>query len=58
MVYLVQNRDRIVSKDDLLQAIWGRRIVSESTMTSRINAARKAVGDGGEAQRLIAGLSE
>jgi DNA-binding winged helix-turn-helix (wHTH) protein len=38
--------------------MWGRRIVSESTMTSRINAARKAVGDGGEARRLIAGLSE
>jgi len=53
LVYLVRNRERVVSKDDLLQAIWGGRIVSESTMTSRINAARKAVGDSGEAQRLI-----
>jgi pimeloyl-ACP methyl ester carboxylesterase/DNA-binding winged helix-turn-helix (wHTH) protein len=53
LVYLVQNRDRVVSKDDLLQAIWGGRIVSESTLTSRINAARRAVGDSGEQQALI-----
>jgi DNA-binding winged helix-turn-helix (wHTH) protein len=53
LVYLVRNRERVVSKDDLLQAIWGGRIVSESTMTSCINAVRKAVGDSGEAQRLI-----
>jgi adenylate cyclase len=53
LVYLVLNRDRVVSKDDLLGAVWSGRIVSESTMTSRINAARKAVGDNGEAQRLI-----
>ena len=53
LVYLVQNRDRVVSKADLLKAIWGDRIVSESTLTSRINAVRKAVGDSGEAQRLI-----
>jgi TolB-like protein/class 3 adenylate cyclase len=53
LVYLVQNRDRVVSKADLLKAIWGGRIVSESTVTSRINAVRKAVGDNGEAQLLI-----
>jgi TolB-like protein len=53
LVYLVRNRERVVSKDDLLEAVWGGRIVSESTMTSRINAARKAIGDSGEAQRLI-----
>ena len=53
LAYVVRNRDRVVSKDDLLQAIWGGRIVSESTMTSCINAVRKAVGDSGEAQRLI-----
>jgi DNA-binding winged helix-turn-helix (wHTH) protein len=53
LVYLVRNRDRVVSKNDLLRAIWGGRIVSESTMTSRINAARKAVDDSGEAQRLL-----
>jgi pimeloyl-ACP methyl ester carboxylesterase/DNA-binding winged helix-turn-helix (wHTH) protein len=53
LVYLLQNRDRVVSKDDLLAAIWGGRIVSESTLTSRINAARRAVGDSGEQQALI-----
>ena len=53
LVYLVQNRDRVVSKDDLLEAVWGGRIVSESALSSRITAVRKAVGDNGEAQRLI-----
>jgi TolB-like protein len=53
LVYLVQNRARVVSKDDLLQAVWGGRIVSESTLTSHINAVRKAVGDSGAEQRLI-----
>jgi TolB-like protein/cytochrome c-type biogenesis protein CcmH/NrfG len=53
LVYLVQNRDRVVSKDDLIASIWGGRIVSDSTLTSRINAARKAVGDSGEGQKLI-----
>ena len=51
--YLVENRDRVVSKDDLIAGVWGGRIVSDSTLTSRITAARKAVGDNGEAQRLI-----
>jgi TolB-like protein len=53
LVYLIRNRDRIVTKDDLLASIWGGRIVSESTLTSRINSARKAIGDSGGAQRLI-----
>ena len=53
LAYLVQHRDRVVSKDGLLEAIWGDRIVSESTLTSQINAARKAVGDNGDRQRLI-----
>jgi DNA-binding winged helix-turn-helix (wHTH) protein/alpha-beta hydrolase superfamily lysophospholipase len=53
LVYLLQNRDRVVSKDDVIAAVWGGRIVSESTLTSRINAVRKAVGDSGEQQRLI-----
>ena len=53
LVYLVQNRDRVVSKDDLIASVWGGRIVSDSTLTSRINAARKAVGDSGEEQKLI-----
>src|SRR5215208_2674313 len=53
LILLIQNRDRVVSKDDLIASIWGGRIVSESTLTSRINAARKAVGDSGEHQSLI-----
>src|SRR4051794_20336378 len=53
LVHLVQNRDRVVSKDDLIASVWGGRIVSESTLTSRINAARRAIGDSGEDQRLI-----
>ena len=53
LVYLVQNRERVVSKDDLLEAVWCGRIVSESTLASHINAVRKAVGDSGEKQCLI-----
>ena len=51
--YLVANRERVVTKDDLLDAVWNGRIVSESTLTSRINAARRALSDSGEEQRLI-----
>jgi TolB-like protein len=53
LVYLLENRDRVVSKDDLIDKIWGGRIVSDSTLTSRINAARKAIGDSGSDQKLI-----
>jgi TolB-like protein len=53
LIYLVENRDRVVSKDDLLASVWGGRIVSDSTLTSRINAARKAIGDSGGDQKLI-----
>jgi TolB-like protein/cytochrome c-type biogenesis protein CcmH/NrfG len=53
LVYLVRNHDRVVSKDDLFASVWSGRIVSESTLASRINAARKAVGDSGKDQRLI-----
>ena len=53
LIYLVQSRDHVVSKDDLIASVWGGRVVSDSTLTSRINAARKAVGDSGEEQRLI-----
>ena len=47
LCYLVQHRDRVVSKDDLLQAVWGGRIVSNSALTTRIRAVRRAVGDDG-----------
>lgn len=53
LLHLVRHRDHVVSKDDLLDAVWEGRIVSESTLTSHINAARKAIGDSGEEQRLI-----
>jgi TolB-like protein len=53
LVYLVQNRERVVSKDDLIASVWGGRIVSDSTLTSRTNAARKALGDSGGEQKLI-----
>jgi DNA-binding winged helix-turn-helix (wHTH) protein len=53
LVHLVQNRDHVVSKDDLIASVWSGRIVSDSTLTTRINAARRAVGDSGEKQRLI-----
>jgi TolB-like protein len=50
---LIAHRERVVSKDDLLQEVWHGRIVSESTLASHINAARKAIGDDGQKQRLI-----
>jgi adenylate cyclase len=53
LVYLIENRDRVVSKDDLIASVWGGRIVSDSTLDSRINAVRKALGDSGKEQRLI-----
>ena len=53
LLYLIQNRDRVVSKDDLIASVWGGRIVSDSTLDSRINATRKALGDSGDEQRLI-----
>jgi DNA-binding winged helix-turn-helix (wHTH) protein len=51
--YLVENRDRVVSRDDLVEAVWLGRIVSEATIGARIFAARQAVGDTGEAQAVI-----
>ena len=53
LVYLVENRDRVVSKDDLIASVWRGRVVSDSTLDSRINAVRKAVGDSGGEQRLV-----
>ena len=53
VVHLMENRDRVVSKEELIEKIWHGRHVAESTLTSRINAARKAVGDSGSEQTLI-----
>ena len=55
--YLIRNRERVVSKDDLIATIWSGRIVSESALTTCINAARTAIGDSGDDQRLIKTLS-
>ena len=51
--YLIRNRERVVSKDDLIDAIWNGRIVSDAALTTRLNAARTAIGDSGEEQHLI-----
>jgi len=51
--YLIRNRERVVSKDDLISAVWNGRIVSDAALTTRLNAARIAIGDSGEKQRLI-----
>jgi TolB-like protein len=53
LVHLIRHRDRVVSKDDLLVSVWHGRIVSESALFNRINAARSAIGDAGDRQRLI-----
>ena len=57
LAYLIENRGRVVSKDDLIKGVWGRRTVSESTITSCINAVRKAIGDSGEEQGLLRTIS-
>ena len=51
--FLVQARERVVSRDELFAAVWKGRIVSEATLSSRINSARAAIGDNGDEQRLI-----
>ena len=51
--YLIRNRERVVSKDDLIDAIWNGRIVSDAALTTRLNVARSAIGDSGDEQRLI-----
>ena len=53
LVYLLQNRERVVSKDDLLGSVWGGRIVSDATLGSRITSARRAISDSGAEQTLI-----
>lgn len=57
LIHVVRNRERVVSKDDLIAHVWRGRIVSDSTLTSRITAARQAIGDSGGGQRLIRTIS-
>jgi TolB-like protein len=51
--YLIRNRERVVSKDDLINVIWNGRIVSDAALTTRLNVARSTIGDSGGEQRLI-----
>jgi TolB-like protein len=53
LLYLIRNRQRVVSKEDVLSSVWRGRVVSDSALTTRINAARAALGDTGRSQRLI-----
>ncbi|MBV8089757.1 MAG: winged helix-turn-helix domain-containing protein [Alphaproteobacteria bacterium] len=57
LVYLLRNRGRVVSKDDLIDSVWGGRVVSDSALTTRLNAARKSVNDSGATQRVIRTLA-
>jgi DNA-binding winged helix-turn-helix (wHTH) protein len=51
--YLIRNRERVVSKDDLINAVWDGRVVSDAALTTRLNVARGVIGDSGQEQRLI-----
>src|SRR5258708_27079397 len=53
LLYLIRNRERVISKDELIDAIWEGRAVSDTVVSSRMHAARQAIGDDGDAQRLI-----
>lgn len=53
VAFLIQNRDRVVSTQELVEAVWRGRIVSDSAIAARISAARSAIGDTGAAQRWI-----
>jgi pimeloyl-ACP methyl ester carboxylesterase/DNA-binding winged helix-turn-helix (wHTH) protein len=53
LLLLVRNPDRLISRDEMIEVVWNGRIVSESAISARIAAARKAVGDNGKAQAII-----
>jgi DNA-binding winged helix-turn-helix (wHTH) protein len=53
LIHLIRHREHVVSRDELIESIWGGRIVSESALSTRINAVRSAIGDSGIEQRLI-----
>jgi pimeloyl-ACP methyl ester carboxylesterase len=53
LAHLLAHRERVVTKEELLDAVWGDRFVSESALTTRIKQARQAVGDNGQQQRVI-----
>ncbi len=53
LLHLIESRGHVVSKDELIETVWGGRVVSDATLSSRINAARRAVGDSGKDQAII-----
>ncbi len=53
IAYLVENRDRVVSKDEVIEHVWDGRIISDGALNARINSARTALGDSGDAQKMI-----
>src|SRR3954453_8538069 len=53
LTYLVAHRDRVISKDEIIEKVWRRRIVSDATLSTRINAVRSALGDDGKSQRFL-----
>ncbi|MGI9365212.1 MAG: winged helix-turn-helix domain-containing tetratricopeptide repeat protein [Rhizobiaceae bacterium] len=58
LLYLINHRDRIISKDELISEVWSGRIVSDAAITSRINLVRQAVGDSGRSQNFIQTVSK
>src|SRR4051794_40204429 len=57
IVHLVRNHDRVVSKDELIETVWNGRIISEAAFSSRINGARRVLGDNGTDQLFIRTLN-
>src|SRR6266496_3421593 len=53
LLHLAQNANRVVTKDELIERVWNGRAVSDAALNSRINAARRAIGDSGEKQAII-----
>jgi TolB-like protein len=53
LVYLIRNREHVISKNDLIAAVWGRRVVTDGALATRLNSARAAISDSGDEQRLI-----
>jgi DNA-binding winged helix-turn-helix (wHTH) protein len=53
LVYLIENRDRVLTRDELLDALWPGKVVTDSALSSRLKSVRSAVGDTGSSQRII-----
>ena len=53
LLYLARNPDRLITKDDLIRDVWGGRVVSDSTLASRIKSARRAIGDDGDRKSVV-----